>query len=68
MNWQQIESAPKERTSVLIWDGDVMEVCYYAGESKDSWGVVRGSWCESNGEGYSCYFPTHWMPLPEPPK
>lgn len=67
--WQPIETAPKDGTAVLIYQPkekigslvleDVIYVCYYNDE---------GKWEEADGEMYSTFNPTHWMPLPETPK
>jgi hypothetical protein len=63
--WESIETAPKNGSSVLTHDG------------KD---VFQARWCEEFGDwlyplsdmtGNSIggrSNPTHWMPLPEPPK
>ncbi|WP_409021373.1 DUF551 domain-containing protein [Dyadobacter sp. CY261] len=60
--WQPIETAPKDGTEVLGWDGVNRFTCRYK-----KWGnwdlLVCGSYA---GDG-DC-FPTHWMPLPSPPK
>ncbi len=65
MTWQPIETAPKDWTHVLVADGNrlIGEVYYqrhvgewvYANMSADDDGALVGD-------------PTHWMPLPEPPK
>lgn len=64
MNWQPIETAPKEKEwnfdqpSFLVWDG--LKI----------WCVEAGLYPLGNGCG-CCSEPvkaTHWMPLPEPPK
>ena len=62
MTWQRIESAPRNATHVLISDGILifMAYRYRDGEWRDSWnGSVHGD---------TDFTPTHWMPLPEPPK
>jgi len=66
--WQPIETAPKDGTDILIYQPPekiwglifehVIYVCHFDG---------RGRWTESDGERYSNFKPTHWMPLPEPP-
>ena len=63
MNWQPIDTAPKDRTKVLTY-----------GPLKDGSGFyqeVQGYW----KSGYwpvvlmhNSLEPTHWMPLPDPPK
>ena len=79
MNWQPIETAPKDGTWVLLFGGKTSEDDYMRT------GVlierpVTAFW--NNSECYDEYWafafwdgdwreeysdPTHWMPLPEPP-
>ena len=55
--WRPIETAPKDgRVDVLVWDGATMWVAHYAWD--DKW----------QPEGMPAFIPTHWMPLPEPPR
>lgn len=61
MRWQPIESAPKDR-EVLLLDPEV-GVCMGAYYSGKYWTTV----CVRGGED-DFSEPTHWMPLPEPPK
>jgi hypothetical protein len=68
--WQPIETAPRDGTRILATGGGLdanMEVVSYL--------VDTGAWETPNyvlddrdneAEGYSR--PTHWMPLPAPPK
>jgi hypothetical protein len=61
MSWKTIDSAPKDGTRVLGYGpsstGDYyIQTVYYW---KDDWPI---RWMH----GYSR--PTHWQPLPEPPK
>lgn len=71
-NWQPIGTAPKDGTRVLIYDPDddyylnrsilpepTIYVCF--------WNDYHEYWVEAEGERYSGFKPTHWMPLPEPP-
>ena len=65
--WQPIETAPKNGTPILIWDGNTQCVArmefWFTGH--------EGSWVCIGASGYECSSnfdsPTHWMPLPERP-
>lgn len=70
--WRPIDTAPKDGTKILLgyfpkptYDGSsVMKSCEVA-----FWHSGHQKWCGRallNAEGY--FSPTHWMPLPEPPK
>lgn len=60
MKWQPIETAPRDGTRVLIYNGeDVLEARYCFGCWQDP---VYSEWM-----GDVAGKPTHWMPLPEPP-
>ena len=74
--WQPIETAPKDGTSVLVGGGTLIdqsetypqplplstpETAYFA---------YLDGWIIGNSETYWEYliaFPTHWQPLPPPP-
>lgn len=66
MNWQPIETAPMDGTPILGFDGSNMTTIYYwkgrifPGE----WSLCAPGLYAEDDE----YLPTHWMPLPEPPK
>lgn len=57
---QPIESAPKDGMEVLLWNGRKMEKGLY-----EAW-TVKPGWIWMS-EGFEVK-PTHWMPLPDPPK
>ena len=59
--WRPIETAPKDGTAILgWWAGECMIV---------DWCVVVERWGSTHdGENMFKPEPTHWMPLPEPPK
>ena len=56
--WQPIETAPKDETEILAWDGEKRYVAYFWG---DSW------WSHGDDGGDFFAYPTHWQPLPSPP-
>jgi hypothetical protein len=76
MNWQPIETAPKDGTRVLLfwlaglygsrhiefgrWDDDK----YARKGPRPYWTGER----PNNASAYRASQPTHWMPMPEPPK
>lgn len=65
MEWQPIESAPKDGSRVIIYDPDIPSEKGIVTEALfDSW---RETWTDTV-ETYLRYNPTHWMPLPEPPQ
>lgn len=53
--WQTMETAPRDDTEILTWDGWSITVQTYAYD--DKW----------QAHGMPSYKPTHWMPLPKPP-
>jgi hypothetical protein len=63
MEWQPIESAPKDGTPVDIWCAGFRYTDAY-------WGRVANEWLDEDGDPIKDYYgeePTHWMPLPSPP-
>ena len=63
VGWRQIETAPKDGTNLLVWDGYAMTTAKWEIDY-DWWEICVPS------DGYvdsNCILPTHWMPLPEPP-
>lgn len=61
MNWQPIETATMGEL-ILLAPTKRMGICVGMNDSRDGWVT------ETPGEWVSIYTPTHWMPLPEPPK
>ena len=65
MDWQPIETAPQDNVPILgkLLDGQ---------ERKMMWWPLSREWCGSFGNIWLSFNdenqPTHWMPLPEPPK
>ena len=66
MEWQPIETAPKDGTEVLVYgDGQGMSVAWW--ETKYIW-VRPGAWVSDFGRSDThTHEPSHWMPLPPPP-
>lgn len=59
--WQPIDTAPKDGTSILGYDDHDMNIVYW---SFSGWNLVcAGSYAE-----YTDWDPTHWMALPDPPR
>ena len=58
--WQPIETAPKDATCVLLYDGDGTDptVCF--------WHAIQGWTVRWDHEPFEA--PTHWQPLPSPPE
>jgi hypothetical protein len=63
MEWQPIETAPKEALILLYAPSEVWPTtfvgCYSEEDGKPAWTDADGTWLE-----FAC---THWMPLPPPP-
>lgn len=74
--WHPIETAPKDGTRILCMDADTGEIRVavrkqFSDEHYEKYGRHWYEWFSSDeycpGHTWSLY-PTHWMPLPEPPK
>jgi len=75
--WMPIESAPKDGTSVLVcwagadWDNS-MAVAYYEEGYSSYVDSAKGVNWRDGGDlgcgGMIGAMPTHWQPLPDPPK
>lgn len=66
MDWQPLETAPKDGTPILIWRGASLS------HNKMITPIVVARWqrhyFQPVGTSTSAYGATHWMPLPEPPQ
>lgn len=62
MEWQPIESAPRDGSILLVHDLD-LGVClgYWSDE-------YEGGWMAQDEVGEYCGDLTHWMQLPKPPE
>lgn len=62
MNWQTIETAPKDR-EILAWGMSIGHLVVEFDEAADpGW-----PWSTLDGPNYHRDAFTHWMPLPDPP-
>ena len=59
MEWKPIETAPHDWSLVLLWDGSDVTVGKFLNCDDIEWIDVLN--------GFEV-LPTHWMPMPEPPK
>jgi hypothetical protein len=65
--WQPIETAPKEfGPDILVWDGQFVTLAWWHGDEDEEEQYWRDSTAPDHSDGR--LNPTHWMPLPEPPK
>lgn len=64
MEWQPIETAPKDGSEILIARaGDCVDLAYWVGEMDKAW-----PWAVNGGQtAMAADWPTHWMLLPDPP-
>jgi hypothetical protein len=66
MEWQLIETAPKDGTWVLAFESPNMRVVRWGSVGVHLFSGRSGD--ERWNDGEYDFAPTHWMPLPEPPK
>lgn len=67
MTWKPISSAPRDGTSVIVYSKEVHD--FDDPTSVSHWSEFNNAWCFSHYDRYlGPENPTHWMPLPEPPK
>ena len=62
--WQPIETAPRDGTIVLLWDGRKITTASYDPDYGGSWDLVV---CGDYAESSEFYGATHWHTLPAPP-
>ena len=70
MKWQPFETAPKDGTLILAYreDAGIMQAHFtspFAAAGIDDHDEARFTF---GGEDLTGDLPTHWMPLPRPPK
>jgi hypothetical protein len=73
--WQPIEAAPKDGTTILLWGGDYNTGLFGVEPmprpmtgSYSTRHVKEGAWHLENSISGITLNPTHWMPLPAPPE
>ena len=74
MEWQPIETAPKDGTHILVYFGPNTGI-YQVFWSEEPFGKGIGAWCVTDCKyedrplrGYRDSDVTHWMPIPAAPK
>lgn len=65
MEWQPIETAPKDGTAIIgAWDSKIFENRWFIHPVIFENGIWIHYWDQDEDH---VLYPTHWMPLPEPP-
>ena len=59
VEWRAIETAPKDGTPILVWDGESSVTCFWC-KCSQHWALVSENCSEWQDV-------THWAPLPQPP-
>lgn len=77
MGWQPIKTAPKNEP-VIVFAGNQQFIAWLQDDETDVWhdgeeeSDFNGLWCVTDNKlgpfALRGTRPTHWMPLPEPPK
>ena len=66
MEWQPIETAPKDGRQILAtWKQTWDDLCPHIEVCERG---AYGSWLYTYDGDAPCAPPSHWMPLPEPPQ
>ncbi len=70
--WQPIETAPKNGTEILLCSGGRWKSINIGHWVPVGYAGVKGKWhtgftCADEGD-FDIDSPTHWQPLPEPPR
>lgn len=60
MEWQPIETAPRDGTEVLLFQEGQRNVARWIQSA------VGPVWCTP--DAHALYRPSHWQPLPKPPE
>ena len=65
MNWQPIETAPKDGRKILGFNSSLLAIVIAEWDGALGWYVDKYS---LDGLSFEDTLLTHWMPLPNPPK
>ena len=65
--WQPIETAPKDGTPILSWDGGAFAVVVWCG-CKGAWALVECAGNKPQLDPYAWEGVTHWMLILTPPQ
>ena len=57
--WQPIQTAPRDGSDILTWDGELCAVCYWC-RCSSQWSLNSDNCRDWTGV-------THWQPLPSAP-
>lgn len=70
MEWQPIETAPRDGTEILAYrrDAGVFTIHFVAPADMIVSDDEEPCWFSLNGDDLTDDMPTHWMPLPKPPR
>lgn len=77
MEWQPIETAPRDGTYIILYSPKEISICAWKlwNKARLKYEEDQYTWLRYYGNSIFYYFwdeksikPTHWMPLPEPPK
>lgn len=72
MGWQKIDSAPRDGTFVLLFSPDAdPERCVFVGQWFDHESYPDGGawWSDRESDSFPIDAdPSHWQPLPDPPR
>lgn len=67
-DWQPIETAPRDGTPIIVWDGEIRTLTVWGKVSHvPIYGFLEVVGCDFNDTDLMGPQPTHWMPLPLPP-
>lgn len=67
MEWRPIETAPRDGRQILIAHTKTRPVLMLVVDYDEDEEHPDHVWHTLDGPAYHRNFPTHWMPLPEPP-